>query len=177
MTEVAELARLVNMRPTNRRYDWARAASALGVMPPPDYVELIDTYGGGVLNKDVHLFEPGCHLPAYDLLDEGLLRAEDAEEFWEEELEGFAKPARLQTPGTRLIAWAGTPEAEYLYWVVNPSQPSRTWPVAVEHAVNHTWEFHNLGTVDFLYAVLTRAVDTQSLGGLADLTPYSYTNY
>lgn len=166
MTELAELAALVNMGASTRRYDWPKAAAALGAMPPPDYIELIDTHGGGIIDRDIHVFEPENPLDGYDLLTEGLLLAQDAEEFWEEDLPGFPKPPRLSASGTRLICWADTPEAEKIYWVVNDSLSSRSWTVAVEQAEDHLWEFFDLGTVDFLYALLTGEIEPGFMKGL-----------
>jgi hypothetical protein len=176
MTELAELASLVNMGVATRRYDWSKAAAVLGAMPPPDYVELIDAHGGGIIDRDIHVFEPGGALDSYDLLIEGPLRAEDAEEFWGEDLPGFPKPSQLAAPGTRLICWADTPEAEYLYWVVDDASPSRSWTIAVEQAEDHLWDFFDLGTVDFLYALLTGEIEPRFMKGLAR-DSHSYTRY
>ena len=68
MTELADLASLARMGTTTGRYHWAAVAAALGAMPPPDYVELINTYGGGTIDRDITIFEPGSHAETYDLL-------------------------------------------------------------------------------------------------------------
>ncbi|XVQ11059.1 hypothetical protein ACQP1W_00315 [Spirillospora sp. CA-255316] len=174
MTELAELASLVNMGAATRRYDWSKTAAVLGAMPPPDYIELIDAHGGGIIDRDIVIFEPGAVPAGYDLLIEGTLRAEDAEEFWEENLPGFTKPSQLTA--TRLICWASTPEAEYLYWVVNDAAPSRSWTIAVEQGEDHLWDFFDLGTVDFLYALLTGEIEPRFMKGLAR-DSHSYTRY
>lgn len=176
MTELAELASLVNMGAATRRYDWPKTAAVLGAMPPPDYVELIDAHGGGILDGDIHIFEPGGALDGYNLLIEGTSRPEDAEEFWEEDLPGFPKPSRLAAPGTRLICWASTPGAENLYWVVDDASPSRSWTIAVEQAEDHLWDFFDLGTVDFLYAFLTDEIESRFLTRPAR-DSHSYTQY
>lgn len=176
MAELAELASLTNMGVATRRYDWSKAAEVLGAMPPADYIALINAHGGGVLDRDIHVFEPGAALASYDLLVEGTERAQDAEEFWEEDLPGFSKPSELTAPGTGLLCWASTPGAECFYWVVNDASSSASWTIAVEQAEDHLWDFFDLGTVDFLYALLTGEIEPRFMKGLAR-NSHSYTRY
>ncbi|THV26824.1 hypothetical protein [Glycomyces paridis] len=173
MTALDDLARLANMTAHPSRHDWAGAEAVLGAPPPPDYVALLDAYGRGVFDRELVLFAPGCDTPGYDLLEGGLRIARDAEEFWAEELPGHAKPERLRAPGTRLIGWAGTGGAEYLYWVAD-ARPSRDWTVAVQQAEDHIWEFHETGAVAFLHGLLSGAIETGVLRGFPQLAPHSY---
>ncbi|MEW2353159.1 hypothetical protein [Spirillospora sp. NPDC029432] len=147
-------------------------------MPPPDYIELIDAHGGGTLDRDLTVFEPGAVPAAYDLLTEGLLRAEDAEEFWAEGDPDFPRPPRLSAPGTRLICWASTPAAEFLYWVVPSAVPSASWTIALQQGEDHLWEFFDLGTVAFLHSLLTGGIESSILKDwYARQDSHSYTHF
>lgn len=172
MTELAELAALARMSPTPTDFDWAALAQALGAMPPSDYVELVNTYGGGSFDNDVIVFTPGSSFYSYDMCRGGLSRIEDVEEQWDDDPD-LVRPAQLA--GKRLINWGGTPNAEFLYWVVAPGAPSTSWTVAMEQGEDLRWEFFEMGTVDFLHGVLTGDVRSQFLPVLD--RPHSYDRY
>jgi hypothetical protein len=172
MTELAELAALARMSPTPTEYDWTALAEALGTMPPPDYVELVNTYGGGTFDNDVIVFTPGSSFYSYDMLRGGLSRIEDVEEQWDDDPD-LPRPAQLE--GKRLINWGGTPDAEFLYWVAAPGAPSTSWTVAMEQGKDLRWEFFDMGTVDFLHGLLTGEVRSRFVPVLD--RPHSYDRY
>ncbi|WP_168801575.1 hypothetical protein, partial [Glycomyces buryatensis] len=134
----------------------------------------INTYGGGSFDDDIVIFEPGARIDTYDLLGEGLYRVQDVEELWAEDPD-LSRPAPLA--GKRLINWAGTPGAEYLYWVVGDGAPSASWTVAVEQGEDNRWEFFNLTTVEFLHDILTGDVNSRFLSGFAERGQHTYTRY
>jgi hypothetical protein len=174
MTELSELASLARMNADPGQYDWTAVTAALGAMPPPDYVNLINTYGGGLFDGELVIFEPGASIDTYDLLREGLYRVQDVEELWSEDPD-LPRPAPLTRK--RLINWAGTPGAEYLYWVIGDGAPSASWTVAVEQGEDNRWEFFDLTTVDFLHGILTGDVNSQFLSWFGRQSSHSYSRY
>lgn len=81
-----------------RSYDWNRVASELGYRMPADYVELIDTYGGGVFCDYIRILEPQAGKAGHDLVGQTRLRRGDLDLFWSR---GIAKPTEDEPPSFR----------------------------------------------------------------------------
>ena len=177
MSELDELAALAHMAPASGPpVDWSDVARRLGFTPPADYIALIDSYGGGLLDDDLNIFVPGAQMPLYDLTLEGPSLADDARFHWDQYPDS-PKPAAVDRPGVELVAWASTPDSEHLYWIVDVSQPSSRWPIALEQAQEHDWEIFHTTTVGFLLGLLRGTIPSEYLGVYAERDRHTYEQY
>src|SRR5687768_6203614 len=125
------------------RIDWSGVFEALGTELPPDYVKLVDTYGGGCFDGYLWLLAPDSS--NYNLLEV----AEEREIAFEQLFDWEDRPCGA----ARVIPWASTDNGEYVYWIVE-GEPAE-WVVAVDEARGDGWERHEMGCVEFLRATLT----------------------
>ncbi|MDQ0987569.1 hypothetical protein QFZ71_004852 [Streptomyces sp. V2I9] len=136
-----------------RPRDWGDVARELGIQLPADYRELIDTYGGGCLDKYLWVLEPDCQKRPYDLLSSVEERDESFKMLWEE---GEEKPAQLlEVPESRLIPWASTDNGEFIYWLALAGAHPDSWTVMVNEARGAWWEHFEVGCAEFLVSLLT----------------------
>lgn len=160
--DVDELQRLVPPPPGGGPPSpaWAEVSARLGIGLPADYVELIETYGGGQFDDYLYLLEPFAANDSYDLVREAGVRAEAFELLWSG---GEPRPSFLGAPGQRLLPWASTDNGEFCYWLVAPGIAPDRWPVVVNEGRGPGWEHFDLGCAAFLLAVLRRRVDSEIL--------------
>jgi hypothetical protein len=135
--------------------DWSAVTAQLGTELPSDYIELIETYGGGRFEHYLWLLEPFSANEFYDLVRSAGERAEAFEMLWSS---GEEKPSFLDAPAQRLLPWASTDNGEFAYWLVSPGVPPDRWPVVVNEARGEDWARYDLGCVAFLLATLRRTV-------------------
>ncbi|MGK5678143.1 SMI1/KNR4 family protein [Actinoplanes sp. URMC 104] len=160
--DVDELQRLVPPPPRGDRPspDWAEVSARLGTEVPADYVELVETYGGGQFDDYLYLLTPFAANDSYDMVREAWVRAEAFELLWSG---SEPRPPFLDTPGQRLLPWASGENGEFCYWLVTPGVEPDRWPVVVNAGRGPEWEHFELGCAAFLLAVLRRRVDSEIL--------------
>ncbi|MFJ9836498.1 SMI1/KNR4 family protein [Streptomyces sp. NPDC101169] len=140
--------------------DWAAARTALRTDLPADHKELIETYGGGLVDGYLLLLEPNCPNGVYDLLKTSAERAEAHDSLWRFE----DKPDQMRTPGSRLVCWATTDNGEYLYWLVRPDDDPDTRTIMINSESGEDWERHDMTVTRFLAAVLAGEIRSEILG-------------
>jgi SMI1-KNR4 cell-wall len=161
-SDVDELRRLVPPPPggTPPSPCWAEVSARLGTALPADYVELLETYGGGQFDGYLYLLEPFAPNDSYDLMHAADVRAGALDLLWSN---GEPRPSFLDAPGQRLLPWASGDGGEYCYWLVTPGIAPDRWPVVVNEGRGPGWEHFDLGCAAFLLAVLHRHVDSTIL--------------
>ncbi|WAU78462.1 SMI1/KNR4 family protein (plasmid) [Streptomyces sp. Qhu-G9] len=132
--------------------DWESAEAELGSPLPDDYKELVERFGGGVLDDTFWLLEPGCEDPDYDLVAMTAEREEVLAELWKTE----PKPEPLASQDARLIPWAYAEESgHYLYWLGLPQQEPSDWTIMINEGRGSDWEHQALPCAEFLARILT----------------------
>jgi hypothetical protein len=167
------LARLIELIPPPaepREKDWAAVERTLGLPLPPDYKELIHTYGGSNWDDYLYLLEPGCPNDNYDLIEWEDQQTEALEGLWEVE----KKPEELEEVGTRVVPWATTDNGECLYWLVRPDTDPAEWTVMVNEARGERWEHHHATATRFLVDVLNGDLSSSILSSLFPLHVHEF---
>ncbi|MFJ8232835.1 SMI1/KNR4 family protein [Streptomyces sp. NPDC094448] len=141
--------------------DWDAVESALGTTLPTDYKEFISVYGGGLVDGYLTVLEPSCVHPGYDLIRIVARRTEANEELWQY----TDRPPELEEPGSRLIAWGATDNAEYLFWLARPGQAPDNWATMINDGGGEYWETHSMTCTEFLAATLTGQTRSGILSG------------
>lgn len=159
--DVASLVAVVPPPDEVPQVDWPEVFTALGTELPPDYVALIDTYGGGCFDGYLWLLAPDT---SYGLLEV----AEEREKAFEELFDWEDRPCGA----ARVIPWATTDNGEYVYWIVD-GEPAE-WVVAVDEARGDGWERHEMGCVEFLRATLTGEVRCELFWGAYPAQPHTF---
>ncbi|MGW7709114.1 SMI1/KNR4 family protein [Streptomyces sp. NPDC054771] len=134
--------------------------SELGTELPEDYMELIDTYGGGRFDGYLWVLEPGCVNRYYDLERSKCERDEAFQMLWEF---GEPKPELLEVPGSRLVPWASTDNGEFLYWLIRPGIDPSGWTIMVNEARGDWWEHFELGCSELLVSLLAGEIRSEIL--------------
>ncbi|MGW8361193.1 hypothetical protein ACWGK1_11570 [Streptomyces wedmorensis] len=143
--------------------DWSRAEHTLGTALPTDYKQLVDTYGAGIFDETIWLLAPSSAYDDCDLHTQTTERHDILDSLWEFE----DKPPGLQEPGAKVLPWAfeeGT--GAFLYWLARPDQHPDNWTVLYNEGRGPLWEHHDMGSLPFLLAVLTRTAETEYFGHL-----------
>jgi hypothetical protein len=156
--------------PAGTAVDWEEAARVLRTALPTDYVQLIERYGGGQFEEYLWLLEPASN-SVYDLADVVEEREDALEYLWNM---GEAKPALLDAPGVRAIAWGSTDNGEYLYWLARPGSAPDEWTVLVNEARGEEWEHFEMGCAEFLVATLTGEVRSGLLWSRYPTEPHTF---
>ncbi len=169
-TALARLVRLIPPPAEFREKDWTSVERALGVELPPDYKELIRTYGGGDWDDYLYVLEPGCPNDNYDLIEWEGRQTEALDGLWEFE----RKPAELEEEGTRVIPWAGTDNGECLYWLVRPDQDPAEWTVMINEARGDHWEHYATTCTQFLADALDGTLTSDILSSCFPLSTHRF---
>ncbi|SDN29925.1 hypothetical protein [Allokutzneria albata] len=156
--------------PAATAVDWEETVRRLRTARPADYVQLIERYGGGQFDDYLWLLEPASRSP-YDLAETAEEREEALEYLWNR---GEAKPALLDAPGVRAIAWGSTDNGEYLYWLARPGDDPHEWTTLVNEARGAEWEHFEMGCAEFLVATLTGEVRSDLLWSLYPASPHEF---
>ncbi|GAA4035237.1 hypothetical protein GCM10022247_70940 [Allokutzneria multivorans] len=156
--------------PAGTEVNWEETVRRLRTALPTDYVQLIERYGGGQFDGYLWLLEPGSSSD-YDLAEITEEREEALEYLWNE---GEAKPAVLDAPGVRAIAWGSTDNGEYLYWLARPGDDPDAWTVLVNEARGERWEHFAMGCAEFLVTTLTGEVRSDLLWSLYPASPHEF---
>ena len=168
------LTRLFTPATTPVSKDWPTIEERLGSPLPPDYKELVATFGGGRFDGHLWLLEPDCGKELYDLVFDNQGRMEDLEDFWDM---GEEKPAELEEEGSRLISWGGTDNGDVLYWLVRPGTRPDAWTVMVNESRGPRWEHFDLTCTDFLASVLSGEVRSGILGSRLPAAEHEFRPY
>lgn len=98
-----ELSRLAELlrgpAALERSWDWEVVEAELRTALPTDYRELVEAYGGGLLDEYLLLLEPGCPHDVYDLVKISAEREEANDSLWQFEDEYGGNGIRGQPPG------------------------------------------------------------------------------
>lgn len=149
-SQLAELAQLTRMQPTQRRPDWSAVRAMFGFDMPADYMALIDNFGAGEFNYYVEIFGPDEKQKVVNLKESGLYWDRFFTVEWERRPQ--ARPARLQDRTITIINWGSTEDAVQFFWIADPSVNSDQWEVAFHTHEGETWEFFDQSTVEVLLA-------------------------
>jgi hypothetical protein len=136
--------------------NWNVAEESLHATLPTDYRELIEAYGGGLVDDYLLLLEPGCPNDVYDLLKISAEREEANDALWEYE----DKPVEMETEGNRLVCWATTDNGEYLYWLIQPGDTPASRPILINSESGEEWERYDMTVTQFLTGVLNGELHT-----------------
>jgi hypothetical protein len=155
-----ELNRLAELLPApvgpQTAPNWSVAEEDLHATLPTDYRELIEAYGGGLVDDYLLLLEPGCPIDVYDLLKISAEREEANDALWEYE----DKPVEMETEGSRLVCWATTDNGEYLYWLIQPGDTPASRPILINSEFGEEWERYDITVTQFLTGVLNGELHT-----------------
>jgi hypothetical protein len=157
LSQLAELLR--GPAALERSWDWEVVEAELRTALPTDYRELVEAYGGGLLDEYLLLLEPGCPNDVYDLVKISAEREEANDSMWQFE----DRPAEMESGGNRLICWATTDNGEYLYWLVQPADNPDSRPTLVNSESGEDWERYDMTVTQFLTAVLTGEIRSEIL--------------
>lgn len=103
------------------RIDWSQIETEIDSLLPLDYKEMIDFFGGGLIDDYMLLLEPNSPHHAYDLKRVIGQRYEANDILWDLE----PPPHEVSEMNARLIPWATTDNGEYLYWAALADAPQR----------------------------------------------------
>jgi hypothetical protein len=138
-----------------RHHDWDGVRAALGTDIPPDFVELVDTYGSGQFDELLWIYEPGCVNRYLDFVAKARER-QDAVDYFVEIGEPQAVPPSVVDGPDRLLVWGGDDYGNHCYWRCQPGVPPQRWPVMVdEEGGGDTWYEFDLTATEFLHQILT----------------------
>ena len=172
---IADIQRLTDLVPPPSvappRPDWSRVSAALGTEVPPDYVELIDLYGGGQFDGYLWLLEPFSANESYDLVRSYEERTEALHMLWDDD---EPKPDFASPDGVRLIPWASTDNGEFIYWRAVLGVPARDWTVVVNEARGEEWETFDVGCARFLVDTMAGAVESELLWSDYPTDPHTF---
>ena len=149
------LARLTTLLPApgapEPTPDWESAEEQLSTTLPSDFKELIDTYGGGLIDNYMLLLEPNSPNGVYDLLDLTAQREEANAALWE-----FGdRPPEMEDGDNRLVCWGTTDNGEYLFWLVRPGDTADQRTIMINSASGEDWERYELTVTQFLLDILS----------------------
>ncbi|MFE7172431.1 hypothetical protein [Streptomyces sp. NPDC057616] len=150
------LCRLIDIAPPPQTLsaaaEWAPVEAALHRELPPDYKELVDSYGSGafcglLVATDVR--------KRYDIVEFNDGRSDFAAEIWEEEED--EKPHEFSADnGYELIAWAKTIDSDTLNWLAHADQKPEAWrTLLVSQDLAEAWEHHDAPAATVLLGLLT----------------------
>lgn len=151
--------------------DWGRLREELGFDLPGDYVDMIDTFGGGRYDEYLWVLEPNCVNRHYDLQRSMEERA-DAFEMLREF--GESPPVQLSVRGSKIIPWASTDNGEFLYWLALPGVDANEWTVMVNEARGDWWEHFHLQCSEFLTGLLTGEIRSEILSSSFPLPVHEF---
>lgn len=141
------------------RPNWRESEEILQTTLPPDFKDLLDVYGAGLVDDYLLLAAPGCSNDVYDLIKLTSERAEANRSLWEFE----DAPIEMQDERNRLVCWATTDNGEYLYWLVQPGDEPEKRRLLINDASGETWERYDMTVTQFLTAVLTGEIHSDVL--------------
>ncbi|MFG2790558.1 hypothetical protein [Streptomyces sp. NPDC048419] len=154
--------------------DWAPVEAALHRELPPDYKELVDTYGSGAFCGYIELLVPADVRKRYDIVEFNDGRSDFAAEIWEEDEKPHEFSADL---GYELIAWAKTIDGDTLNWLAHADQKPGTWrTLLASRDLAEAWEHHDAPTTTVLLGLLTGEFTSDIVTpGLSTVTFQQYT--
>lgn len=168
---VEQLTHLLPGSRAGKPKDWASVAEHLGTELPSDYMEFIETKGGGYLDGYLYVLEPDCANDSCDLVDSAEERTEAFEYLWDSSEE---RPSELDEPGARLIPWASTDNGEFIYWLTRPGQHPDEWTIMINEARGEWWERFGMGFARFLLSALTGQLRSEILSDDFPASPHDY---
>ncbi|KAJ6085075.1 hypothetical protein N7499_004704 [Penicillium canescens] len=137
---------------------WEVTEAEMEIALPNDYKELIDRMGGGYIEKYMYILEPNCRNEHYDLL--------------------YITDERTEAKATIfVIPWATTDNGEYLFWRCLPGQHPDEWTVILNQGRDWTWEHHEMNCTDFLYAALTKEIQSEILSDDFPLSRHVFASF
>ncbi|MBH1933765.1 SMI1/KNR4 family protein [Streptomyces sp. AV19] len=146
--------------------DWADIEKRLGSRLPDDYKELVDVYGGGILDEEIRLLEPDCADPDYDLIGMARERAEILGDLW---AGGEPKPPELLTcpdGAVDVLPFAYMEgSGAYLYWIARPGIDPDDWTVIFNEGRGPLWEHDDASAAEFLLGILTGGITSFYFSG------------
>ncbi|MQS06335.1 hypothetical protein FNX48_003810 [Streptomyces sp. IF17] len=146
---VSDLARWANVSypQSPGEVDWSGVPVELRALLPDDYMEMIDTFGGGTFDRHIWIHSPGRQGEPYDLASCVVEREMALEFLWST---GEEIPVEINRGSGRLIVWASTGDGEYIYWLASGKEPFPTFPRIAVQSYDGDWEFFDFSCTEFL---------------------------
>jgi hypothetical protein len=170
-TPLERLVLLVPPPAIPARTDWTAVAERLGGALPRDYVELVDTYGGGDLDEYIQLLVPGSPRVGGDLVEFNHGHMSDYEALWEIR---ERRPTQLPDGDFRIITWATTDTADDLSWLAHFGMKPDDWPVVLLNDDASVCEIWPLSCTGFLADLLTGALESGVLPPESVPAPHTF---
>jgi len=138
---------------------WAAVEQRLGLRLPPDYRDLVDTYGAGRFGNFITVFTPFVDNGYVNLLTQDTL-ALDAYRVMRADFPETAPDPVYPEPGG-VLPWAQTDNGDVVYW--RTDGPSERWPVVVIESRFGMHEQYTLTTTAFLAKLLDGTLGSEIL--------------
>jgi hypothetical protein len=153
--------------------NWEEVEAAVGGPLPSDYKWLVEHYGLGRFDRFVFIFQPGTAVPGAEL------QYEQAQSSWGLNYLREAGEDLPYAPEELAIAGA-TDNGDCIYWLRSSEDPDQ-WPIVVNEARGPKWDRYEGGIVEFIVAVLTRAISVSMFpemffAGVPEFTPVEEPN-
>lgn len=137
--------------PRVRTVDWAAVEARLGTALPGDYKRLVEIFGGeGAFDGFLRLQVPDAPSAGSDIVR----HTEWLGEWARTRGGGLWEPYPVYPAPGGVLQWAGTEQADQVYWLTDGPDPDR-WPVLAQEDVPDSWRRFDGSTGEFVHRLLT----------------------
>ncbi len=136
--------------------DWGAIDARLGFVTPPDYREIVETYGSGKFDDFLMVLMPqdsNVHLDLWSQISgwrDALRMSVDSERLL------GVPPAVVPYPIESLTACAYTDNGDVIYWLTSGSADPNEWPVVIQATRDNEWDEFDGSLLEFLTSVFSR---------------------
>lgn len=127
---------------------------------PEDYIEFISDYGTGRIADFIALLNPFAKNDELNFFSQKKLIIEEFDCLIQEDSDYYKYNLYPKPDG--LLPVGITDNGDYLFWVVNDTQDSNSWGVAIIASRSPDVEFFNVNITTFIYSVLSNELNANS---------------